>query len=90
MLGTALLSLAGVVLLLVVSLGGLVTSEAGDGTTDGARHTVSHTGAEVAELALGLLLLTLEVLFTARLLQRLLCLVLAYHPSPLLWNTGLI
>lgn len=71
MLSTTLLGLANVVLVLVVSLGGLVTGDTGDGTAEGTGHTVSNTGAKVVELTLGLLRLALEVLLAAGLLQRL-------------------
>lgn len=64
-LGTALLGLAGVVLLLVLSLGGRVAHDAGDSTAHGAGDAVCDARAEVRELALGLLLLALEVLLAA-------------------------
>lgn len=72
MLGTALLGLAGVVLLLVLGLGARVTRDAGDGAAHGAGDAVCDARAEVRELALGLLLLALEVLLAALGLQRLL------------------
>lgn len=72
MLSTALLRLAGVVLLLVLGLGSRVAGDAGDGAAHGARHAVCDAGAEVRELSLGLLLLALEVLLAALRLQRLL------------------
>lgn len=71
-LGTALLGLAGVVLLLVLGLGARVTRDAGDGAAHGAGDAVCDARAEVRELALGLLLLALEVLLAALGLQRLL------------------
>lgn len=70
-LGTALLGLAGVVLLLVLGLGGRVAGDTGDGAAHGTRDAVCDAGAEVRELALGLLLLALEVLVSALALQRL-------------------
>lgn len=70
-LSTALLCLAGVVLLLVLGLSGLVARDASDSSADGAADAVGGAGAEVGELALGLLLLTLEVLLAARVLERL-------------------
>lgn len=71
MLGTALLGLAGVVLLLVLGLGGRVAGDASDGAAHRSRDAVRDPGAEVRELALGLLLLALEVLLAALALQRL-------------------
>lgn len=71
MLGTPLRGLAGVVLLLVLGLGGRVAGDAGDGAAHGSRDAVRDPGAEVRELALGLLLLALEVLLAALRLQRL-------------------
>lgn len=68
-LGTALLSLARVVETLVVCLTSLVTGETSDGTTNSALDTVADARSIVVELALSLLLLTLEVLFTTLLLQ---------------------
>lgn len=64
-LSAALLGLAGVVLLLILGLGGLVARQAGDGTTKGASDAIGGAGAKVGELAFGLLLLTLEVLLTS-------------------------
>lgn len=71
MLGTTLLSLADIVLLLVLGPSRGVTSDAGESTADSARNTVSNAGAEVVQLALGLLLLALEVLLATGLLQGL-------------------
>jgi hypothetical protein len=71
-LDTALLGLALGVLLVVDSLLVGIASQAGNGTTDGALDAVANARAEVVELALGLLLLALEVLLTASLLERLL------------------
>lgn len=69
MLGTALLRLAGVVLLLVLCLCSRVAGDAGDGAAHCSRDAVCDSGAEVRELSLGLLLLALEVLVAALALQ---------------------
>lgn len=53
----------------VVSLAFLVACESGNGTADSALDTVADARAKVAELATGFLLLTLEVLLTARVLK---------------------
>lgn len=58
--------LAGVVLLLVLSLGSLISREAGDSTADSSGDTVTNAGAQVGKLAAGLLLLSLEVLLATR------------------------
>ena len=71
MLNTTLASLALSTELVVVSLLLLVAGEVGDGTTESTLDTVANARAEVAELTLGLLVSTLEVLLTARLLQGL-------------------
>ena len=71
MLDTALLGLALGAHLLVVRLAGLVARDARDGTTDGALDAAGDAGAKVVELALGLLLLALEVLLAAGRLERL-------------------
>lgn len=71
-LGTTLAGLAGVVLVLVLLLGGSVASHAGEGSTDSAGDTVTNTLGVVVDLALGLLLLTLEVLLATGLLKTLL------------------
>jgi hypothetical protein len=70
-LDTALLGLALSAHLLVVRLAGVVAREARDGTTDGALDAAGDTGAKVAELTLGLLLLALEVLLAAGRLEGL-------------------
>lgn len=67
-LGTALLRLALGTHLLVVGLASLVTRDAREGAADGTLGAASEAGAKVAELALGLLLLALEVLLAAGLL----------------------
>lgn len=72
-LGTALLGLAGVVLLLVLGLGGRVAGDTSDGAAHGSGDTVCDAGAKVGQLALGLLLLALEVLLATRGLQGLCC-----------------
>lgn len=72
-LGTALLGLASVVLLLVLGLGGRVASDAGDGATHSSGDAICDARAEVRQLALGLLLLALEVLLATLGLQRLCC-----------------
>jgi hypothetical protein len=64
-LGTALLCLSLSPHLVVVSLAALVTGQAGDGTADSALSAVAKTSAEILELALSLLLLTLQVLFAS-------------------------
>lgn len=64
-LGTALLGLALSPHLVVVSLTALVAGEAGDGTANSALSAVADTSTKVLELALGLLLLTLQVLFAS-------------------------
>lgn len=71
MLGTTLLGLALSTELIVVSLTALVASQARDGTANGSLSTVGETRTEVAELALGLLLLALEVLLTTGCLEGL-------------------
>lgn len=75
MLGTALLGLAGVVLLLVLGLSSRVAGDTGDGAAHRSRDAVRDSRAEVRELALGLLLLALEVLVAALALQGLLSMV---------------
>lgn len=72
MLGTALQGLAGVVLLLVLSLLGTVANHTGSGTANSARSPVTDTREVVASLAGSLLLLTLEVLLASGLLKVLL------------------
>lgn len=72
-LGTTLLGLALSTHLLVVSLSSLVAGQTRDSTADGTLSTVANTTTEVAELALGLLLLALEVLLTAGFLKGLWC-----------------
>lgn len=69
MLNTALLSLALSTQLLEVRLTLLVASQSADSAADCAVGSVRDTGAEVAKLALGLLLLTLKVLLSSRGLQ---------------------
>lgn len=69
MLSTALLGLTLIVLLLVLSLGSLVTGQTSNGTTDGTSGPVRRTRAEITELATSLLLLTLVVLLTSLLLE---------------------
>lgn len=71
MLDSPLLCLAIRAHLVVVLLAGLVTSQAGNGTTESALGAVGHAGAEITELTLGLLLLALEVLLAAGVLERL-------------------
>lgn len=68
-LGATLLRLALIVQLLVVLLTCPVSSKTGDGATNSSLDTLSHAVAVVVYLALGLLLLALEVLLTSRLLQ---------------------
>jgi hypothetical protein len=70
-LGAALQGLAGVVLLLIFCLGSRVARQASGGVADGASDTVRDARAEIVELALGLLLLALEVLLTTGLLEGL-------------------
>lgn len=71
MFGSALLSLAGVVLVLVFSLLDPVTRQAGNTAAEGSSSTIGGTGNVVADLALGFLLLTLKVLLAAGLLKAL-------------------
>lgn len=71
MLRSTLLSLTDIVLLLVISLGGLVASDTGKSAADCASHTATDATSQVGDLAYGLLLLTLAVLLTSRLLQAL-------------------
>lgn len=71
MLSTTLLGLAGVVLLLVLSLSSRVAGDTGDSAAHGSRDAVCDAGTEVVELSLGLLLLALEVLLAALALERL-------------------
>jgi len=70
-LGPALLGLALVVLLLVLALRRRVARHAGHGAAERAAHAVRDARAKVVELALGLLLLALEVLLAAGLLEGL-------------------
>jgi hypothetical protein len=70
-LSTALLGLALVVLALVLVLGTLVAGQASHGAADGTGDTVANAAGVVVDLALGLLLLTLEVLLATSLLQAL-------------------
>ena len=49
----------------------LVAGEVGDGTTNSTLDTVADTSTEIAELTLGLLVSTLEILLMASLLQGL-------------------
>lgn len=71
MLRPSLLRLSLVVLLLVLGLLGLVTGQAGDGGTNSTSGAVCQARRQVAELALGLLLLTSQVLLATGLLQAL-------------------
>ena len=70
-LNTALRSLALVVLSFIRSLGLLVTSQAGKGTTDGASNAVADTVSKIGNLTLGFLALALLVLSDALLLETL-------------------
>jgi hypothetical protein len=70
-LDTALLGLAFGTQLLEVGLTLLVASQSADSAANCSVGSVRDTGAEVAKLALGLLLLTLKVLLSSRGLQRL-------------------
>lgn len=71
MFGSALLSLAGVMLVLVFSLLDPVTRQAGNTAAEGSSSTIGGTGNVVVDLALGFLLLTLKVLLAAGLLKAL-------------------
>lgn len=73
MLSTTLLSLARVVHILVVLLASLVPSQAGNSTANGTLDAVSNAGGIVVQLALGLLLLSFEVLLATLLLKVLQC-----------------
>lgn len=68
-LDTALPSLSLVMLIRVFGLGLTVASQASDSTTHGSLETITNTLAKVADLTLGFLTLTLQVLLTALLLQ---------------------
>lgn len=70
-LSTTLLSLALIMLLLVLSLGSFVTSQAGSDATKGASSTVRDSRSQITELAASLLLLTFKVLLTASSLESL-------------------
>lgn len=70
-LDATLLSLALGTLLIISSLLLLVASEGSDSAAEGALDTVADARAKVVELTLGLLVLSLEVLLAAGLLQRL-------------------
>lgn len=71
MLSTTLLSLSGIVLILVLGLLDAITGQARDSASYGASDAVRSSRGKIVELATSLLLLALEVLFTARLLERL-------------------
>ena len=83
-LGAALLRLAEVVLPLELLLLRAVAGEAGHGAADGALEAVAGAADEVVGLALGLLLLAIQVLLAAGLLQRLFCGSLCQKTSGLL------
>ncbi len=68
-LDSALAGLALIVLLLESSLLRFVAGERGECTTDGPLGTIANALSEVAQLALGFLSLTLEVLFTTLLFE---------------------
>ena len=70
-LSSALLRLARVVLLLILELSIAIARETGHGAADRPGQAVAHATSEVVELALGLLLLALEVLVATGLLQGL-------------------
>jgi response regulator RpfG family c-di-GMP phosphodiesterase len=70
-LNTTLAGLALSTKLVVVSLLFLVAGEVRDGTTKSTLDTVADASAEIAELTLGLLVSTLEILLMASLLQGL-------------------
>ena len=70
-LDTALSGLALSVQLVVVGFALLVAGNVGNGTDNGALDAVADASTKVAELTLGLLLLALEVLLTAGVLQGL-------------------
>jgi hypothetical protein len=70
-LSTALAGLAGIMLCLVLPLGRGVAGQAGEGRADGAGNAVTDAFGVVVDLALGLLLLSIEVLLTARLSESL-------------------
>jgi hypothetical protein len=69
--GASLLRLSGVMLLLKLCLLGLVTRDAGVYAADRTSNSIGGARGQVTELALGLLLLSSQVLFTACLLQTL-------------------
>lgn len=69
MFHTTLLSLAIGTHLIVVSLSILVASKTGNGAADSALNARSNTGAQVIQLPLGFLLLTLEILLLTSRLQ---------------------
>lgn len=71
MLDTALSGLALGVQLVVVGLALLVAGDVGNGAADGALDAITDARTKVVELTLGLLLLALEVLLTAGVLQGL-------------------
>lgn len=70
-LSTTLLGLAGIMLLLIFSLGGLVSRDSSNCAADGTGHTVSGSRTEVGELAASFLLLTFEVLLPSCVLEGL-------------------
>jgi hypothetical protein len=70
--GTPLLRLAHIVLLLRLQLSLAIARDARNSTADSARNTVCDAGAEIVQLALGLLAFSLRVLAVAFLLQALL------------------
>lgn len=71
-LNTSLLRLAVSTHLVVVFLALVVAHHAGHGTADNTLSTASHATNEIVDLALGLLLLALEVLLATGILERLL------------------
>lgn len=68
-LNTSLLGLALGTELVKVSLTFSITSQAGDGAANSSLDTVANTRAKIIQLTLSLLVLTLEVLLSTRLLQ---------------------
>lgn len=70
-LNTTLAGLALSTKLVVVGLLLLVAGEVGDSTTNSTLDTVADASTEIAELTLGLLVSTLEILLMASLLQGL-------------------
>lgn len=68
-LSATLLGLSCIVLLLGLELGIAVASDPSDGAAHSTSETVSGTGGQVAELALGLLSLAVGILFLALALE---------------------